>query len=149
MSEQLLDEAQRFLEWVKGTTTELDASDDSVFFVQAVLESVAKTPENAPIRTVQSIAYAIYLADLLSDRCRGVRLMVERNASHLRDVLAVRDGGPELSTLSWIESCLDDPRSGEIIFRYAGALRDFGEFNRSKSILNRLSEEAAEMPTLR
>ncbi|OCF85539.1 hypothetical protein V7968_32070 [Nocardia vulneris] len=149
MSEQLLDEAQRFLEWVKGTTTELDSSDGSVFFIQAVLESVAKTPEDAPIRTVQSLAYAIYLADLLADRCRGVQLVVERNASHLRDVLAVRDGGPELSTLSWIESCLDDPRSGDIVFRYAGALRDFGAFDRAKAIFTRLSEEAAAMPTLR
>ncbi|WP_433574769.1 hypothetical protein [Nocardia brasiliensis] len=140
MIDVLLGEAQRFLEWVKGTTTELDASDGSVFFIQTALESMAKTPGDDPMRTVQCLAYSIYVADLLADRCQGVRRVVEREGAHLSDVLAVRDDGSAHSTLSWIEGCLDDPRSDDIVFRYAGALRDFGAFDRARAIYTKLSE---------
>lgn len=106
---------------------------------------MARTPENDPMRTVQSLAYAIYLADLLADRCPGVRRIFERDETHLSDVRAVRAGGPDQSTLSWIESCLDDPRSENIVFRYAGALRDFGAFERAKAIFTRLCEGDADV----
>ena len=48
MSDQLLAEAHRFLDWAREQGVDLHGTDESVWFVQGVLESMAEDAEERP-----------------------------------------------------------------------------------------------------
>ncbi|WP_433332025.1 hypothetical protein [Spirillospora sp. CA-294931] len=141
MSDQLLAEAHRFLAWARERGARLDGTDESVWFVQGVLESMADDPDEDPsFRAVKCLGYSVYLAELLADTCTGVERVIDGEGMGLNEVLAVREGGAMQFTLTWVQRCLDDPKSDNIVFKYAGALRDFGEHERSKALNAELRE---------
>jgi hypothetical protein len=37
-------------------------------------------------------------------------------------------------TLNWINNCVGDPEADNLMFKYAGALRDFGELERARNV---------------
>jgi hypothetical protein len=141
MADQLRAEAHRFLDWAREQGAGLDGADESVWFVQGVLESMAEdTDEDPSLRAVKFLAYSVYLAEMLADTCSGVRCVIEGEGMGLREVLAVREGGSAQLTLSWVQSCVDDPRAENIGFKYAGALRDFGEQERASRMYQQLEQ---------
>ncbi|MEU1199609.1 hypothetical protein ABZ446_25745 [Streptomyces sp. NPDC005813] len=143
MSDQLLAEAHWFLDWAREQGADLDGSDGSVWFVQGVLESMAEEADEEPsLRAVKCLAYSVYLAELLADTCRGVRRVVDGEGMSLRAVLAVREDGVAQFPLSWVRSCIDDPRADTIGFKLAGALRDFGEEERASDMYAQVTEYA-------
>lgn len=132
VSDQLLAEAHRFLDWARGEGANLDGTDPSVFFVQGVVGSMAEDPDEEPsLRAVKVLAYAVYLAELLAKTCSGVRCVIDGEGMRLDDVRAVSDTGVTQFTLNWIYNCLDDPDADNLGFKLAGALRDFGEQDRA------------------
>jgi hypothetical protein len=143
MSDRPEVEAHRFLDWARGQGAPLDGSDASVWFVQGILISMAGDADEEPgLRAVKSLAYAKYLADSLAGSCRDVRTVVARDGLVVRDVLAVRDGGPVQYPLSWVRGCLSDPDADNVVFKYAGALADFGERERAAVLHDQLREYA-------
>ncbi|KAA8881873.1 hypothetical protein F3087_40090 [Nocardia colli] len=140
MSEELLTEAYEFLDSAKKTSTELDGSDYSVFFVQKALRSLAGNRQEEPVREVACLAYALYLAELLTEKCAGAHRVIEGDPWRLRDILVVSPSGPTYFVLSWVSKCLDDPEADNVAFRYAEALRGFGEFGRALSVYAQLAE---------
>lgn len=135
MSDQLLAEAHQFLDWAKEQGADLDGTDESVWFVQGVLESMAKDPDEEPsLRSLKCLAYSVYLAELLADTCDGVRCVIDGEGMNLRAVLAAREGGAVQFTLSWVVGCLEDPRVDNLGFKFSGALRDFGENDRASAM---------------
>ncbi|WP_028799892.1 hypothetical protein [Streptomyces sp. 142MFCol3.1] len=142
MSDQLLAEAHRFLDWAREQGADLDGTDGSVWFVQGVLESMAEEADEEPsLRVVKCLAYSVYLAEVLADTCRGVRSVVDGEGMNLRAVLAVREDGVAQFPLSWVQGCIDDPRDN-IGFKFAGALRDFGEDERASDMYAQVTEYA-------
>lgn len=139
VTDLLKTEAHRFLDWAREQGAGLDGSDESVWFVQGVLESMAEDPDEEPsLHAVKCLAYSVYLAEMLADTCSGVRCVIEGEGMGLRDVRAVREGGSVQCTLSWVQSCVSDPRADNIGFKYAGALRDFGEQERAARVYEQL-----------
>ncbi|GAA5079979.1 hypothetical protein [Nocardia iowensis] len=139
MSDLLLEEAYRFLDWAREHGARLDGTDNSVWFVQGVVESMSvDAEEESSLRAVKCLAYSVYLAELLAATCSGVRCVVDGVGMHLREVFAVRDGAPIQLTLSWIQGGLVDPAANNIVFKFAGALRDFGEPQRAQALLEQL-----------
>ncbi|WP_196223603.1 hypothetical protein, partial [Nocardia seriolae] len=141
-----LAEAHRFLEWARENGADLDGTDESVFFVQGVVESMSRDSDEEPaLRAVKLLAYSVYLAEILAEACPGVTRVVKGEGMHLEDVYAVHENGTVEFTLNWIHSCLDDPEGDNLVFKYAGALRDFGAHDRSQALaemLETLREEA-------
>ncbi|MGI5346679.1 hypothetical protein ACQEU8_00525 [Streptomyces sp. CA-250714] len=145
MSDQLFAEAHRFLDWAREHGAHLDGTDESVWFVQGVLESMSQdTEEGASLRAVKCLAYSVYLAELLADTCQGVRCVIDGEGMDLRAVLAVREGGATQFTLSWVQSCLDDPQADNIGFKFAGALRDLGEKQRASRVFEQLQKHVSD-----
>ncbi|MEC3917911.1 hypothetical protein [Nocardia sp. CDC160] len=146
MADELLAEAHRFLIWARENGADLDGTDESVFFVQGVVESMSTDGDEEPsLRAVKLLAYSVYLAEVLAATCPGVTRVVKGEVMHLEDVYAVHENGTVEFTLNWIRSCLDDPEGDNVVFKYAGALRDFGERDRSRALtemLEALREEA-------
>lgn len=141
MSNQLLAEAHRFLDWAREQGADLDGTDESVWFVQGVLESMAEeTDEEPSLRAVKCLAYSVYLAELLANTCHGVRCVIDGEGMNLRAVLAIGEDKSAQFTLSWVQSCLNDPRVDNIGFKFAGALRDFGEDKRASDMYTRCKE---------
>ncbi|GGN64312.1 hypothetical protein GCM10011579_033590 [Streptomyces albiflavescens] len=132
MSDQLLAEAHQFLDWAREQGADLDGTDESVWFVQGVLESMAEdTGEEPSLRVVKCLAYSVYLAELLADTCHDVRRVIDGEGMNLRTVFAIHAGGSTQFPLSWVRSCINDPQADNIAFKFAGALRDFGEEERA------------------
>jgi hypothetical protein len=75
---------------------------------------------------------------MLANTCSDVRCVIEGEGMGLREVLAIREGKSVQCTLSWVQSCVNDPRIDNIGFKYAGALRDFGEQERATRIYEEL-----------
>lgn len=145
MSEELLAEAHRFLGWARSQGAGLDGTDASVWFVQGALAAMAGDTQEAPsLRAVKVLAYSVYLAELLTGTCSGVRCVVEGEGMHLSDVAAVRDDGVTEFTLTWVQRCLEDPDSDNVVFKYCGALRDFGERERAAVLQRQLMEFLAD-----
>jgi hypothetical protein len=135
MSDQLLAEAHNFLDWARKAGAQLDGTDESVWFVYGAVISMAEdAEEEASLRAVKCLAYSVYLAELLADTCHGVRCVVDGEGMHLRDVRAVNDDGTTQFTLNWVYTCLDDPDADNLVFKFAGALRDFGQRERAERI---------------
>jgi hypothetical protein len=135
VSDQLLAEAHRFIDWAREQGAGLDGTDESVAFIYGVVESMAQEGDEAPEQqAVKCLAYSVYLAELLADTCRGVRCVIDGEGMRLDDVRAVHENGVSQHTLNWIYNCLDDPEADNLIFKYAGALRDFGEVERARHV---------------
>ncbi len=134
MSELLLTEAHKFLDWARAQGAGLDGTDDSIAFVYGILYSMASDADEDPAeRGVKILAYSVYLAELLASTCRGVRCVVDGDGMTLRDVVAVHDeSGTMQFTLQWVLGCLEDPVADSIAFKYIGALHDFGESERAR-----------------
>ncbi len=129
-----MDEAHRFLDWAREEGADLDGTDLSVLFVQGVVESMAEDhdDEEPSLRALKLLAYSVYLAELLARTCSGVRCVIDGEGMRLDDVRAVNDTGVTQFTLNWIYNCLDDPDADDLGFKFAGALRDFGEQDRAR-----------------
>jgi hypothetical protein len=141
MSEELLAEAHRFLDWARSQGAGLDGTDESVWFVQGVLASMAGDTQEAPsLRAIKTLAYSVYLAELLAGTCTDVRCVVEGEGMHLHDVAAVRADGVTEFTLNWVQKCLEDPDSDNVVFKYSCALGDFGEPDRAAILQQQLTE---------
>ena len=69
---------------------------------------------------VACLAYAVYLAELLADTRQHVRCVIDGEGMDLHAVLAIRDGGSVQFTLSWVQSCINDPGVDNIGFEFAG-----------------------------
>lgn len=148
MSDQLLAEARQFLDRAREQGADLDGSTNSVLFVQGVLESMARDADEEPsLRAVKCLAYSVYLAELLAEMCDDVRCVVDGEGMNLSEVLAVREGGPVQFVLSWVLGCLEDPSADNIIFKFAGALSDFGETEHA-STMQKLFEDYRELSDL-
>jgi hypothetical protein len=77
VSDQLLIDAHRFLDWARARGAGLDGTDESVVFVYGVSNQMAQDRDEAPTqRAVKCLAYSVYLAELLADTCQGVRCVV-------------------------------------------------------------------------
>ncbi|MFG1795521.1 hypothetical protein [Nocardia sp. NPDC049149] len=135
MSDQLLAQAHRFLDWARDRGARLDGTDDSVFFLQGVIESMAEDDDEEPaFRAIKLLAYSVYLAELLADTCTDVRCVVEAEGTRLDAVNAVQAGGATQFTLNWLHNCLNDHDADNLAFKYAGALQDFGEHDRAQAL---------------
>lgn len=135
----LLAEVHRYLDWAREQTDRLDGTDGSVWFLQGVLQSMSRdTDEPAPLRALKCVSYAVYLAELLERTCDGVRVVVDAEGTTAREVLAV--GRAQLPTLSWVMQCVEDPEADNIVFKYAGGLRDLGEHERARVLSGQLEE---------
>jgi hypothetical protein len=62
---------------------------------------------------------------------------------HVAEVSAVSDQGRRQFVLSWVQKCVEDPNADNIVFKYAGALRDFGQHDRAARLYEQLREYAA------
>ncbi|MEU6715113.1 hypothetical protein ABZ897_26920 [Nonomuraea sp. NPDC046802] len=132
MSDQLLSEAHRFLDWARDEGADLNGADESVWFVQGVLESMSRDTEEPPsLRGIKCLAYSVYLAELLAATCRDVRMVIDGDGLAVEEVLAGREGGATQFVLSWVLGCLEDPQADNVVFKFAGALKDFGENERA------------------
>jgi hypothetical protein len=135
----LLREVHRYLDWSREQTDALDGSDESIWFLQGVLQSMSRDPdERASLRALKCAAYAVYVAELLERTCDGVRMVVDAEGMTAREVLAV--GRARLPVLSWVLQCVDDPDADNIVFKYAGGLRDLGEHDRARTVYGQLEE---------
>ena len=135
----LLDEAHRFLDWASGQTEALDGTDASLWFVQGVVQSMARDTDESPsYRALKTVAYAVYIAELLASTCEGVRVAIDADGMTAHEVTAV--GRAHLYVLSWVRSCLEDPEADNLVFKYAGALRDLGEHDRAAVLHGQLEE---------
>lgn len=141
MVDQLYSEAQRYLSWARTQGAELDHSDESILFVQGVLESMASNTDEPPShRATKSLAYGVYLAEVLARTCAGVQVVIDGENLTARDVLAVGDDGTTQFTLSWVRKCLDNPRDNTVVFKFIGALRDYGENTRATQLAAQLRD---------
>ncbi|MFJ9371435.1 hypothetical protein ACIRRA_44540 [Nocardia sp. NPDC101769] len=103
---------------------------------------MAKIEDPPRERAVRLLGYSVYLADLLAQRCSGVRVVVEGEGMRMDDVLAVHEDGRIAFTLNWIYNCLDDPEADNLPYKYAGTLRTFDDHERAQKIYSWLSGES-------
>lgn len=137
----VLVEAHRFLDWARGQTEALDGTDASIWFVFGVLQSMGREPgtdDGPAYRALKTVAYAVYIAEVLAATCDGVEVVVEADGMTAREVTAV--GRAHLHVLDWVQRCIDDPEADNIVFKYAGGLRDLGEHDRARVISGQLEE---------
>jgi hypothetical protein len=120
----------------------LDGTDDSVWFVQGALASMANRTRG-PAGSEVLMAYAIYVTEMLASTCEGVRVVVDVVEERVAEVCAVSDRGARQNVLSWVHKCVADPGADNIVFKYAGALRDFNERDRAARLDEQLREYAA------
>jgi len=141
MTDELLAEAHRLLDWDRSQGAGLDGTDDSIWFVQGMLASMSEDADEEPAeRALRCFAYSVYVAELLAATCADVRVVVDGEGWRVEEVRAVQsNGGPAQFVLSWVTACVADPDADDILFKYAGALRDFGESARAQALLDYLS----------
>jgi hypothetical protein len=104
----------------------LDGTDESLWFVYGALLN-----DDRPRPGADLLAYAVYIADLLASAADGVEVRVEADGNRVQDVVAIR-GQRIQFVLSWVLKCVEDPDGDHIVFKYACALRDFGQPERAK-----------------
>lgn len=105
---------------------------------EPLLNSAARSSAAPPADAGNASEPALYLAELLADACQDVQRVIDGVDTTLREVLAVREDGPMQFTLSWVQKCLDDPHTDNIGFKFAGALKDFGENDRAAQMYEQL-----------
>jgi len=137
--------AHEVLAQMRTRTPELDGTDDSVWFVQGALSSMANDPRaQAGAGSADRFAYAVYVAELLASSCEGVRVEVEAEAGRVAEVTALSDRGPRQYVLSWVQQCIEDPNTDNIVFKYSGALRVFNQPARAARLDEQLREYMAD-----
>jgi hypothetical protein len=144
-SDHLLDEAHRFLERTRQKGAELDGTDESVMLVQGLLEAMAERDvanTHPEITVVACLAYSVYLAELLANTCRDVRVIIDGEGSTVGEVIAVQGDGGMAMTLSWVRKCLDNPGPENVVFKYCVQLRQFGEHERARALYQKVEESA-------
>lgn len=144
--ELMLAEAHRFLDWARENGAQLDGTDESVFFVQGVLQSMAELDEASAdpgMTAIKCLGYSVYLAELLASACRDVRVTVDAEGTGLREVIAAQEGGAMAMVLSWVRTCVDDPEGDNVVFKYAVQLDQFGEPERARALHEKLREFTA------
>lgn len=128
---------RRVLDDLRRQTDDLDGSDGSIWFVFGILSD--RNVKGQTDFTTDVAALALYIADTLATTCRAVQVDVVASGDTLQDINAVqRDGAVEF-VLNWVWQCLQDPDADNIVFKYAGALRDFGENERAQRLHGELA----------
>ncbi len=135
MADDPLATAHKMLDEMRAEGAGLDGTDESLWFIQGVVSAMARDPSGSD-RFQERFAYAVYVAELLASTCDGVRVEVDA------DVRAVREGGATQLVRAWVEQCFRDPNADNIVFKYAGALRDYGEDGRAARLDQQLREMA-------
>ncbi len=143
-ADQALAEADRYLEWERAEGAELDGTDDSIWFLQGILQSMHQMGEEGPLADVKRLAYAVYVARLYERTCPGVRMYVTDNGEAVDGVLARGPNSVIQFTLNWVTECIEDPDADNIVFKYACGLRDFGEVARATDLLRALEAYTSE-----
>jgi len=129
---------------MRSRTDGFDGTDGSLWFVQGALASMANDPRRrAGAGLTARFAYALYVAELLESSCPGVHVEVEAADARMAEVSAVSDHGRREFVFSWVERCVEDPNADNIVFKYAGALRDFDQPARAARLDEQLRELAA------
>lgn len=141
MGEALVAQAHDYLDWVREGGVELDVDDPEdhgIWFIRGALGSVARGGNVEPAeRSVMAFSFAVHIAETLAATCPGVQVVVEHRDGAVQEVMAV--GAAVQNVLSWVLQCLDDPVADDVVFKYAGALRDFGQAERSRVVLGYLA----------
>jgi hypothetical protein len=138
-----LDEAHRYLDWARERGANLDGRDDSIWFVYGVLLSMIEEPdEPTSERAIKCLSFAVYVAEMLAATVHGVQVVVDGDEAAVREVMAV--GSATQHVLSWVTACLADPEADNIVFKYAGALKDLGETERAQTLYTELESLSAE-----
>jgi hypothetical protein len=135
MSEQVL---RRTLDELRGQTDELDGTDGSIWFVLGLLSD--RHAKGHTDFTTNLAALTLYIADTLAATCRDVEVAVEASDGRLHDVNAVQREGAVQLVLNWVWQGLHDPDADNIVVKYAGALRDFGETIRAERLYHELDD---------
>jgi hypothetical protein len=121
---------RRELDELRRQTDKLDGTDRSMWFVLGILSD--RHAKGHTTFTTDLAALALYIADTLAATCRDVEVKIVASDGRLQDINAAqRDGAVEF-VLNWVWQCLHDPDEDNIVFKYAGALRDFGETARAQ-----------------
>jgi hypothetical protein len=126
---------------VRGTVEEmkkasggaLDGTDESMWFVYGALLDDSRERAAGMV-----LAYAVYVADLLATGIDGVEVAIEADGNRVQEVTATRQGRTQCA-LSWVLRSIDDPAADNIVFKYACALRDFGQPERAKVLDEQLA----------
>jgi hypothetical protein len=124
------------LDDLRRQTDQLDGSDDSIWFVFGILSD--RNAKGQTDFTADLAALALHIADTLAATCRDVQVDVVASNGGLQDINAVQRGGAVELVLNWVWQCLHDPDADNIVFKYAGALRDFGEDARAERLYGEL-----------
>ena len=123
---------RRVLDDLRRQTDSLDGTDGSIWFVFGILSD--RHAKGHTDFTTDLAALALYIADTLAATCRDVEVAVVASEGSLHDINAVQHGGSVELVLNWVWQCLHDPDADNIVFKYAGALRDFGETARAERL---------------
>jgi hypothetical protein len=130
----LLDRARSTVDEMRQASAgALDGTDQSVWFVYGAL--LGKGPRAG----TDLLAYAVYIADLLATAADSVEVSVEADGNRVREVTATRERRVQC-VLTWVLSCVEDPEADNIVFKYACALRDFGQPERARVLDEQLAE---------
>ena len=142
-ADRALAEADRYLEWERSQGAELDGTDESIWFLQGILQSMHELREEGALANLKCLAYAVYIARVYERTCRSVQVHVTNDGEAVDGVLA---RGPRAIqfTLNWVLECVEDPDADNIVFKYACGLRDFGEPARAANLLGALEAYTAE-----
>jgi hypothetical protein len=132
---------RRVLDHMCSQTGKLDGTDGSLWFVFGTLSNQHKQGQTD--LTTDMAALALYVADTLAGTCRDVKVDVVTSEGSVLDINAVQEGGPVQLVLNWVWQCLQEPETEHIVFKYAGALRDFGESARADRLYQDLEEYRA------
>jgi hypothetical protein len=136
--------AQAALDRLRSGTDRLDGTDLSLWFVQGALGSMSNDPRaGGGDGSEERFAYAVYIAETLASTCEGVRVEIVGDGRYVAEVSAAREQGPRQFVLTWVQKCVEDPNADNIVFKYAGALRDFGQHDRAERLYEQLREYAA------
>jgi hypothetical protein len=120
-------------EMAQASGGSLDGTDESIWFIYgALLDDSRERPAG------MVLAYAVYVADLLAGGIDSVEVAIEADGNHVREVTATRHQRVQ-GVLSWVLKCIDDPDADNIVFKYACALRDFGQAERAKVLDSQLA----------
>jgi hypothetical protein len=133
----------RVLDHMRSQTGKLDGTDASIWFVFGMLSN--QHAQGRTDLTTDMAALALHTADTLAATCRDVEVDVVASEASVHDINAVQQGGPVQLVLNWVWQCLQDPETEHIVFKYAGALRDFGESARADRLYRDLEEYRAHM----
>ncbi len=123
-----LAEADRYLEWERAEGTELNGTDDSIWFLQGILQLMHDLGEDCPLADVKRLAYSVYVARLYERTCRDVRMYVTDDGSAVDGVLVRGPDSVRQFTLNWVSGCIEDPDA----VRWRGPQTCFARWRRTR-----------------